>query len=178
MKQLKVTLTGISPLLMHRYLGEQPSAEKCPRGKKTQDWIDKQRQKQWLEAAYWIEGVGFHVPPENIEAMLASGAKSIRMGTDFKKYVAFVEDVIPLLVSGKRANGSLESWYKPEHIDLRGVVIQKARVDRCRPIFRDWSVEFTVAYDETNITAEQVRKSLEGQSLGDFRPRFGRFSVA
>ena len=74
MKRFSVELEGRVPLLMHRYSGEQPSAERAPRGKKTQGHIDAGRLKDWEASAYYSEGKGFHIPPENIEAALAAGA--------------------------------------------------------------------------------------------------------
>ncbi|QZD26289.1 hypothetical protein [Salmonella phage vB_Si_DR094] len=50
-----------------------------------------------------------------------------------------------------------------------------------RPIFRDWSVEFGLMFDEEQITKEELLMVLENAGnlcgVGDWRPRFGRFSV-
>jgi hypothetical protein len=182
MKTISIEIQGISPLLMNRYGGEKPSEPKPPRGKKTQDWIDKKHHQQWTEAAHWVDGKGFHIPPEALEAMLSCGARKIRMGQDFKQCVSIVEDFVPLLVwdgseKYRPANGTLESYYRREHIGLRGVVIGKARVDRCRPVFKDWSLKFNVSFDESIVTEENIKTALERQQVGDFRPRFGRFKV-
>lgn len=152
-KSIKVTIRDISPLLMNRYCGEQPSAAKPPRGKKTQEWIDQERKRHWLKAAHFDEsGKLFHIPPE-----------AFRNAAD---------------ETGRHLNGD---HYVPEHIDIRGVVIGKVRVDRCRPIFRDWGVEFTVVYDTDRVEYNHVYEALTeaGAYIGllDFRPRYGRFRV-
>lgn len=168
---------------MNRYPGELPSEPKPPRGKKTQEHIDANRKKKWLRAAYWAQDM-FHIPPENIEAMLVQGARKQRRGEDFKSAVMVVEDFIPLIVysgpedkRGRNLTGKLEDFYVPDYIDIRGVVIQKARVDACRPIFREWGLAFTVRYDAEDVEEVHVKSALERAKLGDFRPRFGQFTI-
>jgi hypothetical protein len=182
-RDIAVSVRGRSPLLMHRYGGEQPSAAKAPRGKKTQEHIDAQRRKKWMEAAYFA-GDTFHVPPENLEAMLSEAARGIRKGNDFKRAVVVVDDFIPLTVysgpddsKGRILKGRLEDFYVPEYTDVRGVVIQKSRVDACRPIFRHWGLSFTIRYDTEALQESDVKTALSRGCLGDFRPRFGRFAV-
>lgn len=175
MNELKIKLESVSPLLMHRYIGEQPTMDK-PR-KKTQDWIDKMHKQDWMNSAYWDDQVGFFLPAENIEAMTVVGAKRMRMGETFKYVVACVEDRVPVLLeNGKPAKGKLLDYYIPEHIDLRGAKIQNSRIDRCRPIFRKWSLVFTLLFEE--VEEKHVMQALTRNSLGDFRPRFGRFTAA
>lgn len=183
LKDIGVLIRGRSPLLMNRYPGELPSEPKPPRGKKTQEHIDANRKKKWLRAAYWARDT-FHVPPENIEAMMVQGARKNRRGEDFKSAVMVVEDFVPLIfytspedTKGKQLTGKLENYYVPDHIDIRGVVIQKARVDACRPIFREWGLAFTVRYDSEDIEEAHIRSALEKAKLGDFRPRFGQFRI-
>lgn len=176
LKDIKVTIKGKSPFLMHRYGGEEPSQQKAPRGKKTQDHIDAYRRKDWMRSAYFANGQ-FHIPPENVEAMLIRFGRQIRKGEDFKEGVGVVEAFLPLKINGRHLTGKLEDFYVPEYIDLRGVVIQKSRVDRCRPIFRDWELVFTIRHDTELVTENDIRTVLAVSSIGDFRPRFGRFQV-
>ena len=65
--------------------------------------------------------------------------------------------------------------------DVRAVRVQASRVMRCRPIFRDWSLEFTAMHDPSVMAGRAIAEALEiaGQQigLGDFRPKFGRFTV-
>jgi hypothetical protein len=181
MKRFAVEIVGKVPLLMHRYVGEQPSMIKAPRGKKMQEHIDAARERDWRQAAYYRDGSGWHIPPENIEAALASGAMKFRMGKDFKAAVAVEDDFIPLLVPNgggvyAPATKPLMSYYVPDHIDTRGVVIQKSRIDRTRPIFREWGLQFTII-SEDEISEKQIYDALDNCQIGDFRPRFGRFMV-
>jgi hypothetical protein len=181
-----ITLRSRAPLLMNRYAGEQPSMEKAPRGKKTWEWIHKTRREKWMKAAYFANDT-FHIPPENIEGMLIQYAARLRKTNDFKEGIAVVEDFIPLIVyssnedkRGKQLSGKLEDFYRDEHIDVRGVCMgtgkARVRVDACRPIFRFWGLKFTVQFEDEFLGLDDIKKSLERGALGDFRPRFGRFS--
>ena len=74
-----------------------------------------------------------------------------------------------------------------DEIDVRPVVIKstKGRIPRRRPIFKNWSLKFTIEYDEDEISAETIKEILDYAGrrvgIGDFRPEnggpFGRFMV-
>ncbi|KKM17987.1 hypothetical protein LCGC14_1670300, partial [marine sediment metagenome] len=147
-----VELRSKAPLLMHRYTGEKPPEPKPTVAKKTQEWIDGKHKKDWIQSAYFDRGM-FHIPPEVIESAMVSGARKFRKGKSFQGAVMVEEDFIPLMVydeefkNGRALKGNLEDFYLPEYIDLRGVRIQQARIDRCRPIFRFWGLSFTIRFD-------------------------------
>lgn len=175
-----------SPLLMDRYAGEKPTTIKVRN--KTQEWLDARRKAMWMESLYH-DGVGLHIPSENVERMLVDGARRHRQGELFKEAV-YVEGVTNRLLlygsdslqdTGKEALGPPEKWWTPIHIDLRGVVNhagkQAIRLDCCRPIFRQWGLRFTVVYDTMLVPREEVLSAMERGSLGTYRPRFGRFIV-
>lgn len=183
MDQITFEVRSIVPLLMHRYAGEQPSMEKAPRGKKTQAHIDAAHKRDWLQSAYWANGT-FYLPAEMIEAALSEAAKAFRGGTTFKKALAVQDLFIPLRIfknpedtKGFQAKGELEDYYVPEYKDIRGVGIGDKRIDRCRPIFREWGLKFTVGFDSSEISQDQVVKAVGAMAVGDFRPRFGRCRI-
>jgi len=184
MKELIIQLKGKSPLLMHRYGGEKPAAVKVKTASKTEAWLEEMHKKDWLQSAYFDEKIGFYIPPQNCEAMLIEGARASRQGKTFESSMSVVEFMIPLIVYAgpelttiKHLNDNLESHYIPEHIDLRGVKLT-GRVDRCRPIFRFWGLLFTVRYDNKRLTVKDFEAALDEGALGDYRPRFGRFTYA
>ncbi len=184
MESVQVEIRGIVPLIMHRYVGEQPSKEKPPRGKKTQAHIEAQHKADWIQSAYWSESQRrFYIPAEMIEAALAESAKAFRFGTTFKKSIAVVDFFIPLRAfkgpddqEGFQPSGELEDWYKPGFVDIRGVRIGPSKIDRCRPIFHHWGLSFTLRYDDT-VTVDQLKAALSEMALGDKRPRYGRASL-
>lgn len=68
-------------------------------------------------------------------------------------------------------------------IDRRPVVVGKARVLRCRPVWNQWQIRLPLEIDTAMISADHVRESLllAGRiiGVGDYRPEkgggFGRF---
>jgi hypothetical protein len=177
---VQIELRG-DQLLQHKYNGEQPSIEKPPRGNKTQAHIDAMHRKDWFESVYFAKNT-IHMPPEVIEAAIRDGAKRTRKGKNFERGSLVVEDFIPLLVfksaedrKGSELRGSLEEFYRPEYIDIRGVNMPRGgKVDRCRPIFRNWGLRFTLRYDDEQVSVEHIESALKNMCIGDFRPRFGK----
>lgn len=183
METMKFEVRSITPLLMHRYAGAKPSAEKAPRGKKTQTHIDAEYFRDWTSSAYWQDNT-FHVPPEVVEAAIRDAAREFRLGKAVEKSLSVQEFFLPLRIfrneadkTGYNATGELADWYKPEFVDIRGVSIGPSRIDRCRPIFRHWGLEFTVCFDPEKISGDNVRKAVAGMAIGDFRPRYGRSAI-
>jgi len=168
MKQVTVTIKGISPLLMHRFPLEPIEAvEKKP------------PEEQARLALYEIDGKPY-VPGVNIQRALVAGAtfsKGKGRGSLQKSAAAglFVEE------SAISLNGS--KWV----LDARPVVVPatRGRVIRYRPRFDEWELTFTLSYDELLMSETQVRRIVDdtGQRVGllDFRPEkkgpFGRFVV-
>ena len=72
-------------------------------------------------------------------------------------------------------------WGDDQYKDIRGVKVGTARVMRCRPIFRKWSIVVDIKYNPEMANEADVAKAMAdaGQQvgLGDFRPKFGRFEV-
>jgi hypothetical protein len=194
-KAIEVSVRAKSPLIMCAYPGELPSDPKYPRGKKTIEHIKAMQFLRWKRSAYFApdENDGmFHIPPVNIEAMLHNGASAIRKRDLFRTSVSILESFIPLIVydgpedkKGHTLEGKLDDFFqRKEFVDVRGVCPPGAsrggatvRIDACRPIFKDWSLAFTIAYDDEAVGEEDLKKVLERGCIGTFRPRFGRFSI-
>lgn len=180
MKDVKVEISGVTPLLMNRFPGTMPSEGRRPTTI-TQDWIDADRKKKWLRAAHFSEGT-FHVPPDMLEGALYAAATKFKKKDSFKKNVIVVESFIPLLIKNGHGlhplKGELEEFFKPDYIDIRGVPTKAGPcVEQCRPIFRNWGVRFTYRYDEMAVNPDDIRKTIETMYLGSFRPRFGKVKL-
>lgn len=68
-------------------------------------------------------------------------------------------------------------------VDVQIVTIQRARVPRARPLFKNWSLEFQIVIiDEQTWDPGTVRQVLEDagkyQGLLDFRPLYGTFQIS
>lgn len=181
-ERLEIKLRGSSPLLMHKFNGDSPSEPK--RSAKTQAYIDERHRKDWMQSAYFSEKLGFFIPGEVVDGALVGGAKRNRRGMDFKTFCFCEELEVPLIYyedaddkKGKFLHGKLADFYLPGFSDLRAVVIKGSRIDRCRPIFRNWGLHFHLQYDGDFLQLEDIQNALKYGAIGDFRPRFGRFQV-
>lgn len=170
-KSVSVTIKGISPLLMHRYPLVPIEA------------IEKKSPEEQAElAAYRIPGDSqqLYVPGTAIQRSLV-GAATFSKGkgrSSLQKSVAACVLVSPEYI------GLGQTEYA---IDARAVVIPatKGRVVRYRPRLDRWEGTFTIDYDDTLVTENQLRRVVDddGTRVGllDFRPErkgpFGRFMV-
>ena len=188
-QHVMVHLQGIVPLIVNRYSGEQLPEPK-PKTK-TQGWLDSQHRKKWIAAAWFTpfekentaDKTGmFAIPPVMIECALFQAAAGFRKRKEFKMSVMCADLEIPILVNsgnGKYApvKGQLGDFYaeKGPFVDLRGCPnARKQMVEQCRPIFRDWAIEFNLVFDDQAVDAKDVKQACSTMILGSFRPRYGR----
>lgn len=118
------------------------------------------------------------IPGEMIEATLVEAAKKVRRGPQAKAGL-LSDGNHRLNYTGPREPDAL--WAEEEFRLVAGVRVQKSRVMRTRPIFRDWSAEIFVDFlpgqlNPAEITG-MIRTAGEVIGLGDWRPRFGRFTA-
>lgn len=191
MKELKVSVTGIRPLLMHNGLMADPTNEYVRAIKKItskgskkmtdSDYIERDR-LEWEAGLYWSDDLnGLALPSDNLERCIQEGAKKNRLGKDFAAAV-FVQE--PEVEVKHRLSGKTKDFIRDdEGYTLRkGVKVQLARIIRIRPMVpTGWSATFTVEYDESIVNRQAVIQALTEAGaligLGDWRPKFGRFTV-
>ncbi|WP_054909028.1 hypothetical protein [Pseudomonas sp. NBRC 111135] len=185
MQIIQAKLTGTRPLLMHADVFADPlnpltkaHKELTSRRKKSDDDHELIAQSEWRGGLYFDENLGPYMPGLNIEAALVAGGKLSKLGTQLKRSVEVVDERCRLDYEGPR---TVEGLWSQRFYDARSVKVQTARLTRYRPLFRLWSLPCSIAFDEELINRDQVIKCLvdAGQycGLGDFRPKFGRFSV-
>lgn len=186
MQQLNVTLTGKSPLLMHsdRFanpLDPMTQAHKALTAKRTKTDEDQIAiaQSEFIGGCYWSSDTGFFVPGQNFDSCLLGAAKLQKLGVKFKQGVQVLEDELKLLGSIPATPQKL--WESPDHVDARGVKVTTSRIIRYRPIFKSWAAKATVMFNPSVVSVSEVKKAIEDAGaligLGDYRPRFGRFTV-
>lgn len=188
MELLKVTLKGETPILMHNGRLSNPLDEATKKLKaltskksKTDNDHAEIARAEW-EGGLYIDEDGPYIPCDNLEACIKGGATVQKLGKKFGSAVTVVEDRIPLQYKGPR---DADGLWKSKFYDVRGVVVSSKRIQRCRPIFKEWSAAFTVAFDPQDVDSRQVVKALvdAGRAVGlfDRRPqrggRFGKFLV-
>ena len=190
MDYLTVNLTGESPLLMHSDAGLSPlhpisrkQAEMNARPvkeKKTTEFVLEMARLDWELALYFDEKEGPVLPAQMLEAMIRDSAKAEKLGSEVKRSVRVTDFTIPLQYDGPRDKKGL--WKSERFFDSRGVKIGQSRVLRTRPMFEEWAVEFNVEFEPEFIERDTLTRLIEigGRrvGLGDYRPRFGRFSAS
>lgn len=187
MESVTVKLSGQSPLIMHSRTLANPlhpltKAIKVltSKRKKTDADLEEIAHLEFQGGMYYDDSIGPYLPSEVLEACIRSGARFSKRGKDIERGVMVEESRTKLAYPGPRDLAGL--WADQRFVDVRGVVVNTGgTVMRCRPIFHEWSATFTVNYNESLINRDDLIQFLEEGgskcSIGDHRPRYGRFSV-
>lgn len=185
MYTVDVRIVGTAPLMQHRYpmpdLGAMSKGGRKSTGAKdyTEEWRDY----------LYTNTTGVYQPAVHIEGALVKAAANFKVqgkrGASYKelfKAALFIApDEIP---HGIPTPDALDTDAdKPLYLDMRPVVVQRARVVRIRPAFKPgWTLDFEITIIDDELPSEIVQDSLilagKAVGIGDYRPRFGRFSVA
>ena len=170
-KYVELTIEGLSPgILLHRFPMEEISG------------LDKKPIAEQAEVAAYRDPDthGLYFPGINVLRAFIAGATYIKgKGRGSLQKVA----AGCLSVSPERLLFNEDEYV----IDSRSVVIAatKGRIIRHRPRLDTWKLSLTLGYDDTLISAKQLRELVDATGsrvgLGDFRPAktgpFGRFVV-
>jgi hypothetical protein len=184
-KSLTFKITGMSPLLMHNGQTADPLnphslsiAEITSKRKKTEADHLEIAKREFFAGLYLTNGEPC-IPGEVMEAALVRGAMKEKRGPAAKAGM-IVENNARLDYEGPH---DCDALWADEKFRLRiPAKIGTSRVIRTRPRFNAWSAEIVVKFFPSLLNAKDVRSFLEtaGEQIGimDWRPRFGRFSVA
>ena len=128
--------------------------------------------------ALYVNQNGPCVPSDLVVATLIAGAKKSRKGL-LAKSGTCAQGTFDLVYAGPRDPDEL--FDNENFQDVRSVRIGTKRIMRCRPKFQDWETTVIVNFNDERCNASEVEQWLvtAGQQcgIGDYRPRFGRFSV-
>jgi hypothetical protein len=139
----------------------------------------------YVNAIYWDDVIGVHVPSINIKKCLEEGAKLTKNGDKVRKGVMIFEEKIPLEYGKKKLNPE-QLWADPQYVYRKSVVVARSKIMAYRPKFTDWALTLDVTYDEDIIQADWIVEYLNSAGayigLGGFRPAnsgmFGRFTAS
>ena len=185
MKSIKVRLTSEHTLLMNSNAGVNPThpitkklKELTSKRKKTDEDSEEILMLKWELSMYHDPQIGPYIPAQNVEATLREAAKMTRRGKDVVRSIRVDPDYIPLQYDGPR---DIESLSKdPKFRDIRVGRIQRASILIARARFDHWAIEFTLQYDESVFSDNEIEEILitAGKYVGlcDYRPRYGTFS--
>lgn len=190
MKQTTITITGRSPLLMHSDTLANPLhplkkeiAAYTSKRKKTDDDHEMIAYLEWKAGMYHDSETGPYLPGRMVKAALIRAATKTKEGPKVRSGLIILNDKNRLEYTGPRDIDKL--WKDGKYVDMRSVVVQRARTMRCRPVFHDWACTVTVAYDESVLDKADILRFFDtaGQlvGVGDYRPEnggdFGRFDA-
>lgn len=199
-QEIKAKVRGVSPLMLHNSRLANPldpitkeiKRVSGKRGKTDAD-LELLSHLEWLGGLYTTESGSFEVnghglkitgfgvpciPGEMVEGAMAVAARKHKLGKQFG--AGFLCDGNwPIKYDGPQTIAALSK--DSNFADMRMVKQMRYQILRTRPIFKTWSLEFTLSFLPNLLNAQQVRDVLvlAGQvaAFGDYRPRFGRFEV-
>lgn len=186
MDTIKVKISGISPLLMHsaRFANPLDPMTKAHKSltskrKKTDEDHAAISKSEFIGGIYFNETHGVYIPGINVEACMFEAAKMQKLGKTAKRSIIVLEDLISLDYKGPK---DVEKLYEDTRfVDVRAVKVGTSKLMRTRPKFDAWSASFTVTFNPEQIEQRDILKILEDAGslvgIGDFRPRYGKFSV-
>lgn len=173
MKQIIVGIEGETPLLMN-----SPKAMLEPKKEMTTKTERYDHKKEAEKVSYRMKNGNLYVPATAVKGCLVNACSFKKIG----KYAARA-----IIAGGVRVNPEeIDLKTKKYEIDLRTVVIQRARIVKARPVLKKWKIEFEMLYNENMIADPKVIKMIledAGQRVGllDFRPQksgnFGTFKI-
>lgn len=171
MKTINVIVEGVTPLLMH---SAQAMLKKESTKNPTKQYDDKIEAEK---VAYRNKKKQLIVPSRCLKACFINGASWRKFGKkSAKPIVAGCTRISPIEIILLDKKDKPMTKYE---IDLRTVVIQKARIVRSRPRLDYWKLKFEIIYDERIIKDAEILKLIleeSGQRIGllDNRPqKFG-----
>lgn len=185
MIKFSITLTGTAPLLMHNSRLSNPldaatKALKKYTGKrnKTDEDHEAIARLEFAGGLYFDSDMGPFIPGENIARCLVDGAKLTKMGVKVTRGVFIATDVNPVAYNGPRDEDGLwnAGW---RH--MASVKVGTSRTMRCRPWFPEWRVQAERIVDPSVLELSDIAAIADNAGsligLGDWRPRFGRFTA-
>lgn len=186
MSHFRITCTGTVALLMHNArlsnpLDEIAKAMKRVTSKrvKTEEDHEELARLEHMGGLYFDPEIGPYIPGQNFERCLVDAARITKSGKKIERGVFVETNVNPLSYQGPRQLDAL--WADENFRFSASVKVGTNRVTRTRPQFRAWAVEADGVYDPAVINLDELREIAETAGrmigLGDWRPRFGRFSA-
>lgn len=183
-ERIDVTIVGVAALLMHSGTLADPLnpiarqlARLASRKKKTEADLERIADLEWT-GGLWLEDGRPCIRGDAIEAALCQSAARRRAKAIYRGAVVVRGN--PLLeYDGPKTVAELRD---DERFRFRApVALNGRRLIRTRPSFSCWSAEARIDYLPSFVAREDLIDVLVAAGdtigIGDFRPRYGRFSV-
>ena len=183
---ITITLTGDGPILMHNERLANPFDELVremkaltSKRKKTDDDLNEIMRIEHAGGLYHDPSVGPYLPTWNIKKCFIEGGRISKLGKHIERAFTPLASRAPLAYAGPRTIEGL--WADPRFRDVRSVKIGQSKTPRCRPVFNEWTAQFDGYLETTVMNLDEFAASAARAGLmvglGDFRQRYGRFTV-
>lgn len=166
MVKYKIKVKGKAPLLMNKFSVEEKTTSRAKKVYVPEDEAEKK--------TYRTEDGKLYLPSTHFKAAMVKSATDFKM-TGRKSYKEYIKaglfiDEIEIVLDQQE----YEIFACP-------VVIQRSRVMSWRPMFKEWSCEFTIELADEMLNITDVKEILEAagrfKGVGDWRPEHGRFTI-
>ena len=171
MKEIEVEIEGTSPLLMH-------SAQNMGKQEMKKNPAKQYDSKKDAESVAYRNKKGeLVVPARCIKACFVNASSWYKVGKQgMKPLLAGLTRIEPYDVNITNGSGKVVKNYE---IDIRPVVVQRARIMRSRPCFKQWTLKFKIVYNAEVFSTPEFLKNMKsileeaGQRIGllDNRPQ-------
>ena len=184
-KEIVADLVGAAPLLMHNGVLADPTSELAvARARATAKRAKSLADHRHIAAiehrgGLWLKDGRPCIPAEAIEAALVEAGKTRKLGKLVRAGI-LVGESPALRYDGPTQVDAL--FADRRFVHRAGVRVAGRTTMRTRPMFDQWSVTVRVGYLPSLLDEGMVNDLLviagERIGIGDWRPRYGRFSVS
>lgn len=176
-KTVNVTIRGISPLLMNK-----PNMLEIEDKAKVKQSGTNILERQFEEKQYLTDEGKLFTPETHIKGSVIEAAKNVKVKgkgkSTYSKIVGYALQIEPAQILHKKTR--LEKF-----VVLAVNPMTKGRNAVCRPMLREWELDFRAVYDSDEIPFEVVKECFDYAGkrvgIGDWRPQkkgtYGRFLV-
>lgn len=195
--QYRITLKGMPPgLLVHNGYAviDTDSPEKLELeqitkkrgGDRTAADVVRMRELECLRGFYVDEAGYPTLPGEMLRAVIEEAARKTKQGPSVREGLIVLPDIQFDAGEGLRGLPCNELATRKDVQHIAKVVVQRSATTRCRPLFKNWQVEFSVDVYEDLVDEAMLQQWLHTAGrrigIGDWRPGksggvYGRFEV-
>ena len=178
MKTIDIEISGISPILQHRFAIDNGEAKGPTKKNKNQQTDDVEQSLYRLQ-----DGKIFQPAIHLLSAMKKAGAKFQIPGQRKQTYKNLIGSGAVII-----SPSDIVHRYQEYAVHVCSVVVPatKGRIIRRRPMLPKWALSFQLEYDDLEIGEKDIREILDYAGkcvgIGDWRPEkggsFGRFLVS
>lgn len=186
-RPLKLKLKGAAPIMLHNGqladpLNKWTKALKKITSKRQKTEADHEEMgKLEFFGGLYVNSEGkIIIPGEVLEGVLAKTATRKKQGKLFRAGI-ICKDAL-LKFPGPDDPEELWKKHRDIHVSRMGVVVQRNKVMRTRPIFPEWSITLELEFDDEIIKSEEdvldiVNLAGRYNGIGEWGPKYGRFTI-